>query len=194
MRRAYRQTKRASTAAETRQRIVDAAIGLHMTVGPARTTISAIADRAGVERLTVYRHFPDQSDLFRECVSHGWARFPPPDPRPWAAVRDPEQRLRAGLTELYAYYDGVGDALGLILRDLPLVPELAALNAPYLAAWETMLDVLERGWARRGRRRHALRAAIALCLELTTWESLVRRRELASSEAVELLVRVVRCA
>jgi AcrR family transcriptional regulator len=194
MARPYRQSKRAATTAGTKQRIVDAAIELHTTIGPARTTISAIAERAGVERLTVYRHFPQQGDLLRECVSHGWDRFPPPDPGTWAEDSDPEQRLKTALTELYAYYDGVGDALGLIVRDLPQVPEMAVLNAPYLGTWERMLEVLERGWNRRGRRRRAVRAALALSLDLTTWESLVRRQGLAREEAVELLVRMVRCA
>jgi AcrR family transcriptional regulator len=194
MARPYRQTRRAETTAETRQRIVDAAIELHMTDGPARTSISAIAERAGVERLTVYRHFPDQEDLLRECVSHGWERFPPPDHREWVKEPDPEKRLRVALTELYAYYEVVGDALGVIVRDLPRVPELAALNAPHLARWERMREVLEQGWSRRGRRRRAVRAAIALSLELTTWESLVRRQGLDPGEAVELMVRMAACA
>jgi AcrR family transcriptional regulator len=194
MARGYRQTKRATASAETEQRIVDATIQLHMTVGPARTTISAIAERAGVERLTVYRHFPDPNALLRRCTADGWARFPPPDPRAWAKVTDPEKRLETALTELYEYYDLVGEALAVILRDLPLVPALAALNAPHLATWDSMREVLERGWNRRGRRRRATRAAIALSLELTTWEALVRRQRLEPAEAVELLVRAVRCA
>jgi AcrR family transcriptional regulator len=194
MPRGYRQTKRARMSAETEQRIVDATIQLHMTLGPARTTIRAIAEQAGVERLTVYRHFPDLNTLLARCTADGWQRFPPPDPRAWVKEADPEKRLGAALTELYDYYDRVGDALAVIIRDLPLVPELAALNAPYLATWESMREVLERGWNRRGRRRRALRATIALTLELTTWESLVRRQQLEPTEAVELLVRMARGA
>jgi AcrR family transcriptional regulator len=194
MSRGYRQTKRARMSAETEQRIVDATIRLHMTVGPAKTTISAIAEQAGVERLTVYRHFPDQNALLRRCTADGWKRFPPPDPRAWVKEPDPAKRLETGLTEVYEYYDRVGDALAIIIRDLPLLPELAALNAPHLATWEAMRDVLERGWNRRGRRRRALRATIALSLELTTWESLVRRQQLPPTEAVELLVRLARSA
>ena len=193
MKRRYRQTRRAEASAETRRRIVDAAIGLHTTVGPARTTISGIAERAGVERLTVYRHFPREEELLRACVTVGWERFPPPDHRRWAETVDPEQRLRTALTELYAYYDAVGAALGAILRDLPRVPALAALNAPYLAQWGEMRDVLARGWNRRGRRRQELLAAIAHSLELQTWESLVRRQSLRDADAVDLLTRLVRC-
>jgi AcrR family transcriptional regulator len=192
MKRRYRQTRRAQATAETRRRIVDAAIQLHTTIGPATTTISAIAERAGVERLTVYRHFPREGELFRACVTHGWERFPPPDHRAWARISDPEERLRTGLAELYAYYGGVGDALTTIVRDFPRVPALATLNAPYLARWDQMRDVLARGWNRRGRRRQALLAAIAHSVELSTWESLVRRQGLSQAEAVELLIRLVR--
>lgn len=194
MKRRYRQTRRAEAAAETRRRIVDAAIQLHTTVGPAQTTISAIAERAGVERLTVYRHFPREDELFRACVTHGWERFPPPDHRAWAKIGDPERRLRAALTELYAYYGGVGDALLVIVGDFPRVPALAALNTPYLATWDDMRDVLARGWKARRPRRQTLLAALAHSLDLSTWESLVRRRELPEADAVELLVGMVRCA
>jgi AcrR family transcriptional regulator len=194
MKRKYRQTRRAEASAETRRRIVDAAIQLHTTVGPAHTTISAIAEQAGVERLTVYRHFPRDEELFRACVTHGWERFPPPDHHAWAKIDDPEQRLRAALTELYAYYGGVGDAFLVIVRDFPLVPALAALNAPYFSKWGEMRDVLAPGWKRRGRRRTALLAAIAHSLDLSTWESLVRRQGLSDADAIELLLGMVRCA
>jgi AcrR family transcriptional regulator len=192
MKRAYRQTRRAEASAETRRRIVEAAIRLHMTVGPARTTISAVAGQAGVERLTVYRHFPQETDLLRACVAHGWERFPPPDNRRCAKVHDPEERLRTALTELYAYYDAVGDSLLVILRDLPHVPALAALNAPHLARWDAMAKALARGWNRRGGRRQTLLAAIAHSLEVSTWESLVRRHGLPDEDAVELLLGLVR--
>jgi AcrR family transcriptional regulator len=194
MNRRYRQTRRAQATAETRRRIVEATIQLHTTVGPASTTISAIAEKAGVERLTVYRHFPREEDLLRSCVSHGWERFPPPDHRAWAKIADPEQRLGTALAELYAYYGGVGDAFLIIVRDFPRVPTLAALNAPYFEKWDEMRDVLARGWKRRGRHRRALLAAIAHSLDLATWESLVRRNGLPETDAVELLVRMVRCA
>jgi AcrR family transcriptional regulator len=194
MKRRYRQTRRAEASAETARRIVEAAIELHGTVGPARTTVSAIAERAGVERLTVYRHFPGEEQLYRACVTHGWERLPPPNQRAWAKISDPEERLRTALTELYAYYRDVGDALLVIVRDFRHVPMLAALNAPYLAGWDEMRAVLARGWKTRGRRRQALTAAIAHSLDPSTWESLVRRQSLREEDAVELLVRLVRCA
>jgi len=180
-----------SRAQRTHRRIVEAAIELHTTVGPGRTTISAVAERAGVQRLTVYRHFPREEDLFRACVVHGWERFPPPDPGPWRRIADPRRRLRIALAELYEYYGRVGDPFLVIVRDFPRVPALAALNAPYFAKWEEMRDVLAAGRGARGRRRHILLAALEHALALETWESLVRRSGLSDEEAVELLTGLV---
>jgi AcrR family transcriptional regulator len=194
MTRRYRQTRRAESREETHRRIAEAAIALHTTVGPAATTVSAIAERAGVKRVTVYRHFPDEAALFKACVTHGWEMFPPPSYERWSRISDPEERLRRALVELYAYYGRVGDAFLTIIYDFPRVPTLAKLNEPYFAVWTSMRDALAAGWTRRGRRRRLLRAAIEHALDLKTWQSLVRERELADSEAVELLVRFVRCA
>lgn len=176
----------------TRRRIVEAAIQLHTTVGPAGTTVSAIAERAGVQRLTVYRHFPHEDDLFRACVSQGWEWFPPPDAFAWRHIVDPEERLHTALAELYEYYGRVGDAFLVLLRDFPRVPTLAALNAPYFARWDTMRDVLAVGWGRRGRRRRLLLAAVEHALDLKTWHSLVRERGLDDADAVDLLTGLVR--
>jgi len=175
----------------TKRRIVEAAIELHTTIGPANTTVSAVAERAGVQRLTLYRHFPRPEDLFDACVTLGWEWFPPPDMGRWRQTADPEARLRHALGELYAYYDRVGDAFLVLVRDFPRVPALARLNEPYFARWDDMRDVLAVGWGRRGRRRRLLVAALEHSLDLATWESLVRRRGLSSQDAVELLVRLV---
>jgi AcrR family transcriptional regulator len=177
---------------KTRRRIVEAAIQLHTTVGPARTTISAIAERAGVQRLTVYRHFPAEEDLFRACVVYGWERSPPPASHRWARIDDPERRLRVALTELYEYYGRVGDAFLVLVRDFEHVPTLAALNAPYFAKWREMRDILAVGWRKRGRRRRLLFAALEHALALTTWHSLVRERKLSDHDALDLLVGLVR--
>ena len=194
MSRKYVQRRRAESAQETRRRITDAAIELHTTIGPAATTVSAVAERAGVERVTVYRHFPDETALFRACVTHGWERFPPPPHQAWAAISDPEARLRRALSDLYAYYGQVGDAFLTIIHDFPRVPVLANLNEPYLALWTEMRDTLARGWTRRGRRRRLLLAALEHALDVKTWQSLVRERGLPDDEAIDLLVRFVACA
>src|SRR5215208_4227168 len=115
-----RYEKRARAAAEeaTRLRIIEAAIDLHGTTGPARTTISAIAERAGVRRATVYRHFPDERALFLGC-SGTWAeRNPVPDPETWATISDPPARLVAALDALYAWYERVEPMLTAVTRDV----------------------------------------------------------------------------
>src|SRR5688572_5903136 len=104
-RRKYELKQRAEDMAETHRRITEAAIELHGTVGPSRTTLSAVARRAGVERRTLYRHFPTETDLFAACSTHYFAAHPWPDPGEWHAIGDPQQRLERALDELYAYYE-----------------------------------------------------------------------------------------
>jgi AcrR family transcriptional regulator len=193
MTRGYTQRRRAEATETTRRTITEAAIALHTTVGPAATTVSAVAERAGVERVTVYRHFPDEQALLTACVTHGWEMFPPPDHGGWAEIDDPEERLGTALTDLYAYYEQIGDGLLIIVRDLPRVPVLARLNEPFFAIWITYRDVLARGWKRRGRRRRLLLAVIEHALDLKTWQSLVRERGLSDVEAIGLLVGLIRC-
>src|SRR3712207_979644 len=125
--RPYTLRRRAQAHAETRRRIVEATVDLHATVGPARTTISAIAERAGVERLTVYRRFPDERPLLEACSGHWLAAHPPPDPAAWASLEDPPARLARALDELYAYYDRTEPMLALNLRDRAVVPILDEL-------------------------------------------------------------------
>ena len=109
--RRYRLGERARQQEETRRRIVEATAELHAEVGPAATTISAIAERAGVQRLTVYRHFPEERQLFEACSALSEERHPSPDPAHWTDVADPRERTEAALGALYAYY--AGDARGL---------------------------------------------------------------------------------
>src|SRR4051794_24971847 len=129
--RTYRKKRRAEQQAETRQRIVEAMVDLHREVGPARTTISAIAERAGVERLTVYRHFPDERSMFEACTSHYATQEPGPDPSTWADIDDPSERLRAALLAFYDYYRRAEDVLTHAARDVPQLPALAAVLSPW---------------------------------------------------------------
>src|SRR5713226_6578642 len=124
MTRKYELKQRAQSQAETRRRIVEATVELHGSVGPARTTISAIAERAGVQRLTVYRHFPDERSLFEACTSHSAVENPRPDPSAWAAIDDPEERLRVALREIYAYFRANEELTANVRRDLPELPVL----------------------------------------------------------------------
>src|SRR5689334_11629954 len=120
--RKYRMTRRAELEEETRRRITESAVALHQELGPAQTSITAIAERAGVRRSTVYRHFPDEDALFAACSSHWRAANPPPDPHAWAAIEDPAERTRTALRELYAFYGRTRDMYTSLLRDEPLVP------------------------------------------------------------------------
>jgi AcrR family transcriptional regulator len=187
MKRRYEMKERARRQAETRHRIVEAAVELHTSVGPERTTVSAIAERAGVQRHTVYAHFPDDRTLFRACSLHWRDRHPRPDPRPWLALDAPEQRLRGVLLDLYAWYEEVEPDLVVLLRDANLVPahtEALAESAEGVAA---LVAALARGWPRR----KIVRAAIAHAVEFETWRSLVRGQGLSRKQAVDAMLRFV---
>jgi len=192
MTRKYELKQRAQSQAETRQRIVEATVALHTSLGPARTTISAIAERAGVQRLTVYRHFPDERSLFRACTSHSWAENPLPDPSAWAGVDDPEERLRVGLGEIYAFFRANEELTANVRRDLPDLPVMREVAAPHAQRWEDIRAALERGWKAPGRRRMLLRAVIGHAVEFETWRSLARREGLEDVEVVELMVGLAR--
>ena len=192
MTRKYELKQRAESQTETRERIVEATVELHDSVGPGRTTISAIAERAGVQRLTVYRHFPDERTLFLACSGHWAARYPVPDASAWAAVDDPEERLRIALSAIYAFFRTTERMTGNLLRDLPDSPVLQEVAAPFVQYWETVREVLGRGWQTRGHRRNLLRAVIGHALEFETWRSLTRRQGLTDEEAVEAMARLAR--
>src|SRR3954471_16597861 len=102
--RTYRKTRRADLEEQTRLRITESAVALHEELGPARTSISAIADRAGVRRSTVYRPSPDEEALSAAGSSHYGAPTAPPDPSIWAAIEEPAERTAIALRELYAFY------------------------------------------------------------------------------------------
>ena len=192
MTRKYELKQRAQSRAATRQRIVEATVELHGSVGPARTTISAIAGRAGVQRLTVYRHFPDERSLYQACTGHWAAMHPRPDPSAWAAVVDPAERLQLALREIYAYFRTTEELTANVRRDLPELPVLQEVAAPVAQYWETVRAVLDRGWRTRGHRRKRVRNVIGHAVEFETWRSLARRQGLEDVEAAEIMVRLAR--
>jgi AcrR family transcriptional regulator len=193
--RKYEMKKRAERQRETRLRIVEATVELHRTRGPANTTVSEIAKRAGVNRLTVYNHFPDTTDLLRACSRSWTERHPAPDPKPWAQISDPQDRLRAALGELYGFYALTEPMRGNVLRDAETMPELAALLegsvVPYLGA---VRDLLAEGWEVGDDRRKRLLATIKLAIDFHTWRSLERESGLSREEAVESMLEAVRSA
>ena len=194
MARKYELKQRAESLAATRERIVEATVELHDALGPARTTISAIAERAGVQRLTVYRHFPDERSLFEACSGHWAAHNPAPDPSPWTALDDPEERLEIALAEIYAFYRSTEGMIGNLLRDMPELPVLQEVATPFFEYWQSVREVLDRGWNARGRKRVLLRAVVAHAVEFETWRSLARRGGLDDRVAAETMVSLVRAA
>src|SRR5215210_1108607 len=193
MPRKYEMKRRAERMQETRRRIAEAAMELHQTVGPARTTVSAIAEKAGVQRHTYYAHFPELKDLYQACTAHHMERDPLPDPSRWVEISDPEERLRGALSEVYAYYGGNEALLTNVLRDTPLDPVLQENNVFLFRHWEAMRDTIADAFEASGERHEALLAAIALALDLQTWRTLVGQQGLDDNRAVEMMVGMVRC-
>jgi AcrR family transcriptional regulator len=187
VKRKYELKQRAQRQAETRQRIVEAAVALHTSVGPARTTISGIAEQAGVERHTVYAHFTDEVKLFRACSAHWREQHPMPDFEALTATGDPVLRLRRALAEMYGWYEGVEPHLALFVRDAPLVPAGAEALGQTTAKIASLADALARDWPKR----KTIRAAIGHALEFETWRSLVRRQGLSRKQAVDAMLSLV---
>jgi AcrR family transcriptional regulator len=192
--RKYELKKRAEEMAETHRRITDAAIELHGTVGPSRTTLSAVAKRAGVERRTLYRHFPTEADLFAACSTHYFTANPWPDLGTWRAIGDPQQRLVRALDELYAYYERTEPMLSNVLRDAELVDFARGAVAPLHAFLDEAAEILTIGrQVVRGRRRQILGGALRHALAFSTWRSL-STNGVGRSDAVKLMAALVEAA
>jgi AcrR family transcriptional regulator len=192
--RPYRKRRRAELEAETRQRITESAVALHGTLGPSRTSMSAIAEHAGVRRSTLYRHFPDEAAVFAACSAHWRAVNPAPDLAAWAAIEDPDQRLRAALEETYAYYRRTEGMMENLYRDEPLMPNVARSFSRFREYLAAAAETLMRGRRARGRALRRVRAAIGHALSFSTWRSLAREQELDDATAAELMSRFVQAA
>lgn len=193
-RRPYRKGRRAELEAATRLRITEAAVKLHGSVGPARTTIQAVADEAGVQRATVYRHFPDEEALFAACSAHWASLRPPPTPEEWRSVSDPDVRLRAALASVYRWYAWAEPMLANTLRDAPLVPAMDAARARLVEHFAAIVASLLEGRRVRGARRRRTVALIGHAIAFATWRSLVREHGLEPAETVDLMARLVAMA
>jgi AcrR family transcriptional regulator len=194
MARKYEMKRRAKRQEETRRRITEAAVELHQALGPANTSISAIAERAGVQRLTVYRHFPDERALLSACSSHYGAANPPPDVDAWARIPDPEDRLRRALAETYAYHRRTEPMMAKVLRDAQVHAPTFETVLPRMRYWDRARYVLVTGWGAEDQQLKRLLAALGHALEFWTWRSLVHERGLSDEEAIELMVGMVRCS
>ena len=185
---------RAVAEAETRLRITESAVELHGTLGPAKTSVGAVARHAGVRRSTVYRHFPNEKALFAACSAHWAAANPLPDSARWATVANPWERLREALGELYGFYRHSAGMLENVLRDEPLVPVLTPLLDGYRTFLASAEKALMRGWSDRERRGSHAPAALGHALAFSTWRSLVCEEHLEDHAAVDLMVGLIRLA
>lgn len=186
MTRTYTLKKRAEQQAETRQRIVEAAVELHSSIGPARTTFSMVAERAGVQRHTLYAHFPEEKSLLMACSGLVEEQRPLPDATPWRSIEDRRERLKTGLAAIYGWFERNAELAGCVLRDAdtdPLVQEIAALRfGPFFRAYQEVL----------GAKLNAKQSAMLhLALSYFTWRALVRDSGLKTPAAVAAMVEAV---
>jgi AcrR family transcriptional regulator len=192
--REYRKKARAEQEEATRERITEAAVRLHGSVGPARTTVSGVAREAGVQRATVYRHFPDEESLFAACSAHYWSQHALPDVEAWKPVRDPRERLRRALAGIYDFYAENEAMLEKTSRDRDLVPAMAAPAQAFLAMLDYARSVLMQGRRERGGARRRVEAAIGHALFFPTWQSLARAQGLGNAEAAAVMAGMAEAA
>lgn len=186
--------RRAESQQETRRRITESAVALHGTIGPARTTMSAVAAHAGVRRSTLYRHFPDESALFDACTAHWAIDNQPPDLQAWAAIADADERLSIALGELYAYFGRTERMLENLSRDEATVPIVAERFAAFHLYFDGVRDTLLAGRRLRGAAKRRTQAAIGHAIAFTTWKSLVREQGLSDADTVALMRSLVAAA
>jgi len=189
MTRTYTLKRRAEQQADTRRRIVEAAVDLHSSVGPARTTVSMIAERAGVQRHTFYAHFPDERSLSMACSGLTQERDPLPEAGAWRTIEDRHERLRVGLSALYGWYERNAELLACVMRDAEyhqLTREIAELRfGPYMTGYQEVLG------AKLSTKQ---RAVLRLALSFFTWRTLVREGGLKQGAAVGAMIQAIDCA
>lgn len=189
MTRTYTLKKRAESQAHTRRRIVEAAVDLHGSIGPAQTTFSMVAERAGVQRHTLYAHFPDERSLLMACSGMVHEQDPPPSAEPWRSIADPDERLRTGLAAIYAWYERHAQLLSCVLRDAehhPIVHEISQLRfGPSRAAYFEVLG------AKLNARQRAL---LQLALSFFTWRTLTGEAGLKPGAVVKTMADAIACA
>ena len=185
--RKYQQKRRADKAEETRNKIVEAAVKLHEELGPAHTSIKAIAEQAGVQRLTVYRHFPDEASLFRACTSHWLELHPPPAFSDWAEYDNPVDLTSRAIGDFYRYYRNTERMWTVAYRD---VEEVDALHEP-MAAVEAYVDQIRdellSAWKVKTEDKKNLSMTLRHCLRFSTWRSL-KIEKLSDKKMVELVM------
>lgn len=194
MPRRYQLRARAARQAETRKKIVDSAIELHETVGATGATITAIARRAGVSRLTVYRHFPDEISLLRACTGTWFVDHPAPDPSLLFTIDDPVRRLEVALTDLYAYYSDNEAMLASGEDARPTHPALVVVLGPMMEGLRRLAGLLSMGWSVDAGPGSLLAVAIAHAIAFPVWRSLREHQGATNRQAVQLMVAMVASA
>jgi AcrR family transcriptional regulator len=189
--RPYRMKRRAESQEQTRLRITESAVALHGTLGPSRTSMSAVAEHAGVRRSTLYRHFPDEAALFDACTAHWSASNPPPDLTVWSSIDDPDERVTVALGELYSFYGRTEAMLENLFRDEIAVPMVRERFAAFRGYFALAHDTLMAGRGLRGAARLRTRAVIGHAIAFSTWKSLARDQGLDDSVVVELMSALV---
>jgi AcrR family transcriptional regulator len=192
--RPYRKKKRAELEAETRRRITESAVELHGSVGPSRTSMSAVAERAGVPRSTLYRHFPDEAALFEACSSHWSAANPPPDITAWASITDPDERFGTALEEMYAYWRRTEPMMENLIRDELINEHVRRSFQVFHEFMAAAVETLMAGRGLRGRTRDRTRAAIGHALDFSTWRSLTQEQGLDDDGAEQLMRKLIAAA
>jgi len=184
--RSYTLKKRAEQQAETRQRIVEAAVELHSTIGPSATTLSMIAEKAGVQRHTLYAHFPDERSIFTACSGLAHERDPIPTADAWREIAGQVERLTTALGAIYGWYGRNASLLSNVMRDIehhPMVQEIQRTRAqPVVKGWHEVLG------ANRDARQRAL---LHLALSFHTWRTLTQDAGLKPAATVDAMVEMV---
>lgn len=190
--RKYTKTRRAEQQDETRERIVEAAVALHEQLGPANTSIKAIAEKAGVQRLTVYRHFPDDTSLFQACTSHYFGQHPPPNMGDWAQIEDAGKRSRAALLAFYRYYRSTEEMFSVAYRDIEKVEAIQAPMSQFEAYIDQVRDDLVASWKVKAKNKKSLALTLRHCLRFSTWVSL-KNENLSDKKITELVMGWIEC-
>lgn len=187
MTRAYQLNQRAKKQAETRQRIIEAAIKLHQTKGPRETSMRDVASLAGVGTVTVYRHFADDLELLGACSGTYFQRHPFPDIESWRSFSDKNERLRIGLSDTYAFHRETEPMIARVIdevRDSPIME-------PYFAFWQMAGEVLLEVFPKAQRSERKLNASLALALRFETWQFLTQKNKISDAEAVDLMMQLL---
>jgi AcrR family transcriptional regulator len=186
--RKYKKSLRAEQQAETRERIVEATMQLHEELGPAHASIKAIAEKAGVQRLTVYRHFPDDVSLFQACTSHWLALHPPPDKADWQDIEDTATRTHHALLAFFRYFRQTEQMWTVSYRDVDAVEAIQEPMAQFQAYLDQVRDDLLKQWPLQGENKKQLRLTLGHALHFPTWQSL-KNKSLSDVKIADLVLR-----